>query len=485
MVLACLKKIFLLFLVLGVKQCLCQCTAGTFMLQSVCVECPTGMMSLTGATECTIPYTAGFQRLLTSLSVYTIPTGVNQIRVDAFGAMAPAPLIHSVASSAAARGGYVSALVSVTGGVSIAVVLGSSADIRTVYADIASTASLTSRIIVAGGGGRGFNNMFGQFKGGDGGGLTGGSGITYVDTNHSDGSALGGTGGSQTAGGAAGTIYSVTGWSWGGTSGVFGYGGTNMESIRGGDGWYGGGGGGFASGAGGGSSYISSSAAGITNAQGYYASETSRVYITVTGCASGYVLNGVACVLNCAVGYYKTTNNGVESCTACPNGFATASAGAISMTSCLTNLCAPGYGGDGVTCTSCTIGSYKTSAGNAACIMCDTGVTTSATGSTSASSCSQCAPGYSGTGSTCTICAAGTTSVVAGATSCVTAVQCTAGMYALLNVCTECPAGMMSLAGATECIIPYTAGFKRFSITSMSDTSMYTIPIWLLLEWYT
>ena len=50
-------------------------------------------------------------------------------------------------------------------------------------------------------------------------------------------------------------------------------------------------------------------------------------------------------------------------------------------------VCAAGYGGDGSTCSPCSIGKYKNTDANTACTNCATGKTTSSTGSTSSSVC--------------------------------------------------------------------------------------------------
>ncbi len=103
--------------------------------------------------------------------------------------------------------------------------------------------ALENRVIVAGGGGGGNCGCPPHGEGGDGGGLSGGDGLSFQGW-------LPAGGGTQTEGGAAGTD---------GTAGTLGQGGStagNSYHIAGGGGGYYGGGGAFAAGGGGGSSYL-------------------------------------------------------------------------------------------------------------------------------------------------------------------------------------------------------------------------------------
>lgn len=128
-------------------------------------------------------------------------------------------------------------------------------DIRTDNTGVLDSTSLSSRLVVAGGGACG--GITASNSGGDGGGLTGGAGGTGVNTF--------GQGGTQTAGGAG--ARSV------GSDGTFGIGGTgsssNTNNTSGGAGWYGGGGGRAGYTGGGGSSYTDPSCKAITHTQGY------------------------------------------------------------------------------------------------------------------------------------------------------------------------------------------------------------------------
>ena len=129
---------------------------------------------------------------------------------------------------------------------------GGATDVRLVNGSWDNTSSLISRIMVAGAGG-GSDSL--NASGGSGGTLHGLHGNPQIDNT-----SVFGKSGSQTSGGAAGTITGS--WS-GSTSGSFGRGGsgTTRYGGGGGSGYYGGGGAGVASlngaGGGGGSSYIS------------------------------------------------------------------------------------------------------------------------------------------------------------------------------------------------------------------------------------
>lgn len=110
-------------------------------------------------------------------------------------------------------------------------------------------------IIVAGGGGGGE-----RYEGGSGGGTSGGDGgITKLD-NSTYIIQVQGKGGTQTAGGAAGTFSTLHG-----EPGTFGRGGTGKDAnsadwgAGGGGGWYGGGGIAYVGAAGGGSGYLNTS----------------------------------------------------------------------------------------------------------------------------------------------------------------------------------------------------------------------------------
>ncbi|MCZ8286057.1 MAG: glycine-rich protein, partial [Bacteroidia bacterium] len=121
--------------------------------------------------------------------------------------------------------------------------------------------TLADRVIVAGGGGGGGNNCSANAEpGGAGGGLTGATGW---QCGNQTGTAVG-QGGTQSAGGAAGTSPATAGsLGQGGNAG-----GAGTASGGGGGGYYGGGGAAYGGG-GGGSSYAAPSATPVVHTQGY------------------------------------------------------------------------------------------------------------------------------------------------------------------------------------------------------------------------
>lgn len=140
-------------------------------------------------------------------------------------------------------------------------------DIRTDNTGILDSTSLSSRLVVAGGGGSPSNTP--NFTPGLGGGLNGG------DAQNADSNIRGGKGGTQSGGGYQ--------------NGSFGLGGTptNTDGGAGGAGWYGGGASRQTySAGGGGSSYTDSSCYGVTHTQGANAGQG---YITIK-----YVVEGTS-----------------------------------------------------------------------------------------------------------------------------------------------------------------------------------------------
>ena len=190
----------------------------------------------------------------TSNGTFLVPNETEQLTVDCVAAQ----------GNGGAKGGRVQCVLKTTPGQTLYIVIGLSSatynasDIRT------ESSNLSSRLIVAGGGG------FGSYAGA-GGGLTGGHGST-------SGYNSGGGGGTQSAGGAGSYLTggSPRGGS-NGTAGSLGYGGTGW--TRGGAGYYGGGGGSSwdiskvgvqYGGSGGGSSYTHATlCSSVTHTQGY------------------------------------------------------------------------------------------------------------------------------------------------------------------------------------------------------------------------
>lgn len=209
-------------------------------------------------------YTGDFQE-------FVVPYGVDEVEFSVAGVKGITANANIIGEGG--LGGLVTGRLSVMGGQTLYIWVGqyiatqsgsniytpiyNASDIRTNNAGITDSASLQSRLIVAGAGGNGGQTYNADFagNGGGGGGLIGEQGTQ---------GSYGGYGGTQTAGGIGGT-----GSEGNGGAGTFGLGGAGshysntLTGGAGGAGWYGGGGGGRKSsnspynvgGGGGGSSY--------------------------------------------------------------------------------------------------------------------------------------------------------------------------------------------------------------------------------------
>lgn len=217
----------------------------------------------------------------TSDSEWTVPYGVKSISVDCVGSQG-----FSNSQASGGKGGRVQCTLTPQAGQTLYIVTGkrsgsvasavyNASDIRTVSGD------LSSRIVVAGGGGNcSLNTKDGTYStGGAGGGLVGGAATNVTRTR-------GGQGGTQTAGGAGGTRID-TGAGANGNAGSFGLGGAGYSATTngggtggsgaGGAGYYGGGSGAHyeyygwnCAGGGGGSSYTDESLCSeVVHTQGY------------------------------------------------------------------------------------------------------------------------------------------------------------------------------------------------------------------------
>ena len=176
---------------------------------------------------------------------------------------------------------------------------GGASDVRTVGGLWDNVASIASRVIVAGGGGAGRNS---SYIGGNGGGLTGGTG-TYFSPDQSGGP----TGGSQTAGGTN-TGY-TSGLTTATLSKAMTWDGTTLTAsflAGGGGGYYGGGSGRVAGG--GGSSYIGGVSSGTTIMFG----QTNFLTNPVASTGNGYVIITELC--NITLNNNLTGNNNVAIC---------------------------------------------------------------------------------------------------------------------------------------------------------------------------
>lgn len=228
-----------------------------------------------------------------SFQIFNVPQGTKKLIVDCVASKG------ADNSGTGGSGGRVECVLPVTGGQALYFYVGTTnsdfnvpeynaSDIRTDNTGVTNSASLSSRLVVAGGGGSGGSSHVGT--GGAGGGLEGGEGT--------GGSSGRGKGGTQTEGGAAGAgASSTSSISLINAPGEFGLGGIGLYRTRqgeitdkysgaGGAGWYGGGGGGrYTSGSstsylggGGGSSYTDPTCFNITHTQGYNAGTG---YITI------------------------------------------------------------------------------------------------------------------------------------------------------------------------------------------------------------
>lgn len=210
-----------------------------------------------------------------SMQTWVVPSGVNTVFIEAWGAQGGANWINNDNF-----GGYAAGDLAVTPGQTLYIYVGQQpnsitggwngggngegagqgggggSDVRI------NGTTLNDRVISAGaGGGAGYWASL-HVVGGQGGGLTGGEGYRVPSYAANPG----GLGGTQTAGGAYGTCvtFNVTA-----LAGSFGQGGSpsacGCEGYGGGGGWYGGAGSGNCRGGGGGSSYIGGVANGVTN----------------------------------------------------------------------------------------------------------------------------------------------------------------------------------------------------------------------------
>ncbi len=209
-------------------------------------------------------------------------------------------------------------------------------------------------------------------------------------------------------------------------------------------------------------------------------------------CHAGYYGSGIYCN-KCPVGKYKSTISG-DSCTACPPGSYQNTTGATRCELCPYNtfssttgatqcqecnvcnlhaqyspnncglflgsttsncICDQGYTGDGITCTACATGTYKSSIGNQACITCSAcsgsvvALEPCAAGSSYDNSVCVCAPGYYGNSNTCSACMPGTYSSSKQSSTCT---LCAVGQYSssiASTTCRTCP--FSTLTGTSTC----------------------------------
>lgn len=235
---------------------------------STCVSAAGTLTQTTSAcaeTTTTFNYSGGVQ-------TFTVPTGINSITIEAWGAQG------GTYNNAGGAGGYATGTLTVTPGQILNIYVGAQpttsaggfngggpgkddglargggggSDVRT------GAYSFADRVIVAAGGGGATNQA--TESGGQGGGLTGGDGVGAAGTV---GDGYCGHGGTQSEGGSGSTIYPRAG-----SNGSIGQGGSAINAANnfggGGGGGYYGGGSGDHGGGGGGSSYIGGVTSGST-----------------------------------------------------------------------------------------------------------------------------------------------------------------------------------------------------------------------------
>ena len=265
--------------------------------------CLMSCLSIAGFGQTTFSYTGALQ-------TYTVPAGVTAIQVDVQGATGG----NSVASAPGGKGGRVQAVIAVTPGQVLNIFVGGAGSAATTYGTAVATGgyyvggtaggygggggggsdirigdtALSSRVLVAaGGGGGGFNCGSTAEQGGDGGGLTGGTGYQCGSPT----TCYTGSGGTPTAGGLGATCYSsIAGSSGAGGAGIYVY------SGGGGGGYYGGGGAAYGGG-GGGSSYANTTyASGVIMTSGYNTAGNGVVILTPLSPCTGTPTAGTASV---------------------------------------------------------------------------------------------------------------------------------------------------------------------------------------------
>ena len=168
---------------------------------------------------------------------------------------------------------------------------------------------------------------------------------------------------------------------------------------------------------------------------------TDGVDLTDTTCPSG-----PACAA-CAAGKYKPAT-GSAACVACDSNL-TSPSGSSSSAACVAELCNAGYTGLAGSCVACGAGTYKVERGNSECLDCNMGTYWGGTGATAAGTCVACVNAVSYYGSTSVAacrCAPGYTGPGSACE------KCAAGKYKDTTgsaPCVNCAAGTFSLAGET------------------------------------
>ncbi|KAJ1469583.1 hypothetical protein T484DRAFT_1642577 [Baffinella frigidus] len=179
---------------------------------------------------------------------------------------------------------------------------------------------------------------------------------------------------------------------------------------------------------------------------------------TLCICDGGYTAgsDGVECTA-CGVGTYKS-ETGTGACSSCPAG-TNSSAGSDGVHDC---VCVAGYtaGSDGAECTACGAGTFKATTGTGACSTCPSG-TSSGAGSDSMGALA------------CSTCAAGTGNNNRGSTTVDACVQCGVNTWSGdgAATCADCPSYTSSVGGGNKktgctCLVGYTAASDGVSCSA-------------------
>jgi hypothetical protein len=204
-------------------------------------------------------------------------------------------------------------------------------------------------------------------------------------------------------------------------------------------------------------------------------SSTATTY-TYPPCAAGYSGTSTLVWTKSATDN-SWSSTGATSCTICPSGTYSTSAGS---SSCIGTACIAGKFGPlgsttllGATCSSCPAGTFTSASGSGLCIPCVPGtystsidsITCAGTpcttgffgpeGQTSSltATCTSCAAGTYGSGLSCLPCPAGSYSASTGATSSIACQPCAGSTYSLGGAasCASCPSGMTFVSSTSGC----------------------------------
>lgn len=182
----------------------------------------------------------------------------------------------------------------------------------------------------------------------------------------------------------------------------------------------------------------------------------------------------VSCT-SCTVGKYKATV-GDTACVSCAASLTTLQTGAVSPRAC-TFICAPGYyapnSRDPSNCQPCGEGFYCSQSRRLAC---DQNKTTALATASTVAEC-MCAPGFRMDAEACTSCPSGKSKSAVADVDCT---QCAAGTYATEGEasCTTCTSGSYSLIGAAACEPCPSGRYLQTAGTSVEACVLCAIGSW-------